>query len=99
MSSRAATGPWAITCSRPSSVRATTYGARLSGTPCQTSTRLPTSDRGSRTQSSARTRSTQKLPSVADRSRANPRMNATPTASPAAPARKFCDASPTTWVR
>ncbi len=58
-----------------------------------------TSDRGSSTQSKPRTRSTQKLPSVADLVRAKPRMKAMPTANPTAPARKFCAANPTIWVR
>ena len=41
-------------------------------------------------------------PEVAQRRRllrAKPRMNAMPTASPAAPARKFCEARPSSWVR
>ena len=50
---------------------------------------------GSSTQRVARVRSTQKLPRPVVRSRARPRMNAMPTASPAAPARKFCTARPT----
>jgi hypothetical protein len=69
------------------------------GTPCQTSTGAVTTARGSSTQSSARVTSTQKLPSSGVRCRARPRMNAMPAARPAAPARKFWDVRPTTWLR
>src|ERR1039458_5186551 len=66
---------------------------------CQIKARLPTTAKGKRTQSRARTRSTQKLPRVAERSRAKPRMKAIPTAKPAAPARKFCETKPSNCVR
>ncbi len=69
------------------------------GTPCHTSNGAVASARGSSTQSVARVTSTQKLPSKAVRSRARPRMNAMPTARPAAPARKFWAVRPTTWLR
>ena len=108
MNSSAATGPmgrsWVATglpLASTVACRSGTlwYALKFSGVPCQTSTRLPTSETGSRTQSRARTRSTQKLPRNLVRSRASPRMKAIPTASPAAPARKFWATSPTTWLK
>ena len=92
MNSSAATGPmgssWVATGVPLASTVACRSGAlwyalKFSGVPCHTSTRLPTSETGSRTQSRARTRSTQKLPRNLVRSRASPRMKAIPTASPA----------------
>ena len=41
----------------------------------------------------------QKLPIVAEFSRAKPRMKAIPRARPAAPARKFCETRPSSWVK
>jgi hypothetical protein len=37
--------------------------------------------------------------SVSESCRARPRMKATPTANPAAPAKKFCAQSPTIWLK
>ena len=47
----------------------------------------------------ARTRSTQKLPIVAERRRASPRIRATATERPTAADTKFCTARPAIWVR
>ena len=67
--------------------------------PWLTSTTVRTSASGSRTRTVPRTRSTQKLPIVAERRRARPRMRATATEMPTAADTKFCTARPAIWVR
>ena len=55
--------------------------------------------RGSNTRTTARVRSTQKLPITLLRTRQNPRTTATATAIPTAAETKFCTVSPIIWVR
>src|SRR5580698_7664438 len=86
-----AIGPSAIDCVAPSSVVALTYGLKLSGTPCQTSTNAKISEIGISTHSVVRVRSTQKLPIVVALRRANPRITAAAIAIPAAADRKLCE--------
>ncbi|GAA3159240.1 hypothetical protein GCM10020001_099080 [Nonomuraea salmonea] len=72
---------------------------RFCTTPPATSTSAPAKAIGSRMRSVPRTRSTQKLPIVADSRRAKPRTRATATAMPAAAETKFCTASAAICVR
>ena len=62
--------------------------------PWLTMTTAMTTHRGSRIRTTPRTRSTQKLPMVADRRRARPRIRATATVRPTAAETKFCTARP-----
>src|SRR5690606_40979875 len=62
--------------------------------PQATSTTAATAARGTRTRTTPRTRSAQKLPSSPVRERANPRTSATATAMPTAAETKFCTARP-----
>ena len=94
-----ATGPCAMVCFAPSTVVTTSYGRRFCTTPCETRNSAPTRQKGSSTHSEARTRSTQKLPSVSFSRCAMPRMNAIASAMPVAADTKLWYASPAIWVR
>ncbi len=89
-----ATGPPGTACVPPASVVTSVAPDQLWITPPSTSTSAATSDRGSRIRTVPRTRSTQKLPMVDDRRRANPRTSATATAVPTAADTTFCTTSP-----
>ncbi|CFO32747.1 Uncharacterised protein [Bordetella pertussis] len=80
-------------------VCASTYGSRFCTTPWLTSASARMNDSGSSTYSVARTRSAQKLPSVAALWRASPRTRAISTAMPVAAETKFCTVSASICVR
>ena len=94
-----AAGPPGIHCAAPSNVVAMVPPPRFWTTPWLTSTSAPITEIGSSNRTTARVRSTQKLPIVVARRRTSPRMSATATARPTAADTKFCTASPAIWVR
>ena len=85
-----------VACSR---VVAVSGPRSVCSAPWLSSTTVTTTARGSRMRTVARTRSTQKLPIVAARRRASPRMRATATVRPTAADTKFCTASPAICVK
>jgi hypothetical protein len=99
MASWLAAGPPGMSCTAPSSVRATVNPSRFWMTPWLTRTSAPMTEIGSRMRVTDRVRSTQKLPMVAERRRTRPRTKATATAMPTAADTKFCTASPAICVR
>ena len=94
MASWLATGPPVSVWVPPARVAISFGLAKFCTTPPIISTTAATIDSGSRMRTTARVRSTQKLPTRSVCSRVNPRISATATARPTAADRKFCTASP-----
>jgi hypothetical protein len=99
MASWLANGPPAMAWTAPSRVEAWVKPWKFWITPWLTNTRANTNAIGIRTRVVPRVRSTQKLPTVADRRRVRPRMRAIATARPTAADAKFCTARPDIWSR
>ncbi len=99
MTSWLAAGPPGMSCTAPSSVRATVKPLKFWMTPWLISTNAPMTATGSRTRVTDRVRSTQKLPMVAERRRTRPRTRATATAMPTAADTKFWTARAAICVR
>ena len=99
MASWEATGPPGTTCEPPATVVIVVGSVRFWMTPPRSSTTAATAATGSSTRTTARTRSTQKLPIVATDERARPRTSAIATARPTAGETKFWTVSPTVCTR
>jgi hypothetical protein len=99
MDSWLANGPPAMAWLAPSSVRPTVKPWRFWITPWLTNTSANTKASGTRMRVVARVRSTQKLPTVAERRRVRPRIRAIATARPTPADTKFWTARPVIWVR
>ena len=80
MISSAAMGPCAMICLVPSMVVTTVLAMKFCGTPCHTSSRPPTIEKGIMIRVVIRTRSTKKLPTFSLVRPASPRIKATQAA-------------------
>ena len=99
MASWLATGPPVIDWCAPASVLTVCVSWKFWIAPPATRTMAMTNAIGSRIRTVVRIRSTQKLPSLSVRLRANPRTTAIATAMPTAAETKFCTARPAICTR
>ncbi len=98
MTSIEATGPPGMFCLPPASVAADRKPLKFWTAPWLTRTRVPRIERGTRTRTMLRVRSTQKLPIVRE-DPAIPRITARATESPIAAAVNWATTSPAIWPR